>query len=421
MDMQKLSQIYKYYTECYSVSTDSRNVISNSMFFALKGNLFNGNMFAEQAYRNGCRYCVIDQEEFKLNDDFLLVDDVLLTMQNLARYHISKLDIPILCLTGSNGKTTTKELISAILSSTYNISSTKGNFNNEIGVPITLLSIDPHSKLAVVELGANHIGEIDFLSNMAQPKYGLITNFGKAHLEGFGSEEGVVKGKLELFEYVKKSNGKLFINNADDIQVAFKDVRHLSYGFNSDVEVKLLDDTPFVKLDFEGIVINSNLVGSYNYDNIAAAIAVGIEFGVSINRIKKSIESYIPNNNRSQIINTKNNIVLLDAYNANPTSMEAAIKSFVKRKEKNKVLILGDMLELGKYANVYHASIVDLIKKYQFKSVYFIGKKFKEIEKKSFLNKKDFLSFIKTNPIEKSFVLIKGSRGFKLEEILDFL
>jgi len=391
------------------------------MFFALKGNSFNGNMFAEQAYRNGCRYCVIDQEEFKLNDDFLLVDDVLLTMQNLARYHISKLDIPILCLTGSNGKTTTKELISAILSSTHNISTTKGNFNNEIGVPITLLSVDPHSKLAVVELGANHIGEIDFLSNMAQPKYGLITNFGKAHLEGFGSEEGVIKGKLELFDYLKKTNGKLFINNADDIQVTFKNVRHLSYGFNSDVEVKLLCDTPFVKLAFQGLVINSNLIGGYNYDNIAAAIAVGVEFGVSINRIKKSIESYVPNNNRSQIIKTKKNTVLLDAYNANPTSMEVAINSFIKRKENNKVLILGDMFELGKYANIYHKSIVDLIKQYQFKSVYFIGKKFREVEKNSFSNKKEFLSFIKTNPITKSFVLIKGSRGIKLEELLDHL
>jgi UDP-N-acetylmuramoyl-tripeptide--D-alanyl-D-alanine ligase len=365
-----IEHIYQRFLECETISTDTRKITKNSMFFALKGDNFNGNTFAEKALDLGASYSIVDEKEYAKTKNCILVDDVLLTLQHLATFHRKQLAIPIIALTGSNGKTTTKELINAVLSRQFKTSSTQGNLNNHIGVPLTLLKMTPETEIGIVEMGANHHKEIEQLCNIALPDYGLITNFGKAHLEGFGSVEGVIEAKSELYEHLKKHQKTIFVNEDDAIQL--KQTNGYAYlklfgskTFNG-VNLELLTSQPFVSLKYDNIVINSNLAGDYNFNNIAVAIAIGSYFKISTANIVYAIENYTPTNNRSQIIEQNGNRILMDAYNANPTSMLAALENFKQLQHPNKVLFIGDMFELGANAEKEHQTIVDYLEKNPF-------------------------------------------------------
>lgn len=416
----KIREIYQKYSQTYKVSTDTRTVEKGSIFFALKGENFNANKFAGKALENGANYVVIDEKQFYENDNrYILVEDSLQTLQYLAKYHRQELGIPIIALTGSNGKTTTKELINAVLSKKYTISATKGNLNNHIGVPLTLLSMTPKTQIGIVEMGANHFGEISFLCEIAKPDYGYITNFGKAHLEGFGSLEGVIEAKTELYRYLKKTKGVAFLNSLDAMQLE-KSIDLKRYMIGDAIKSIVSDD--FVKVQVEDIKINSNLLGAYNHSNIATAIGIGQYFDVPLTKIKAAIEEYVPDNKRSQLINKKDTTIILDAYNANPTSMEAAIMSFKNNLAKNKILILGDMFELGKSAKKEHQQIVDLATSLGFDSIVLIGENFFKTKSVAPIKYIDFdafkTSFNKTD-YKKATLLIKGSRGMALERIVD--
>ena len=424
MDIQ---QLHSLFLQCNSANTDTRKIVQGDMFFALKGDNFNGNVFAKQALEAGAKYVVIDENQYAESNQYLVVDNVLKKLQALASYHRDYLKLPIVALTGSNGKTTTKELINSVLSKKYNTVATKGNLNNHIGVPLTLLSMTNQTEIGIVEMGANHLKEIEFLVNIAKPDYGYITNFGKAHLEGFGNVEGIIKGKSELYDYLNTHDKLIFVNGNDTTQLN-KTENSKRFIFssleNSDVLIKLKDCDPNVSVLYNGLEINSHLIGEYNFSNICSAIAIGNYFGIDDNQIKEAIESYIPSNNRSQIIQKKSNKIILDAYNANPTSMEAAIKNLNKLSDKNKVLILGDMFELGNSAKDEHQNIVDLLTTLKFSDVYLVGKNFfgttsEKIEKfETFEELKDKL---KADLFQNSTILIKGSRGMALERALDFL
>lgn len=415
----KTPNLYKLYSQHFLVDTDTRNIRKNTIFFALKGDNFNGNKFAEKSLELGANFAVVDEEEYKTDNNIILVDNVLETLQKLANYHRKQLNIPIIGLTGSNGKTTTKELINVVLSKKYKTAATKGNLNNHIGVPLTLLSITPKNEIGIVEMGANHQKEIEFLSSICEPDFGYITNFGKAHLEGFGGVEGVIKGKSELYTFLKENNKTAFVNPSDDIQIQkTKDITSVYFDTN---ELYFIDANPFVKLSYKDTVIKSNLIGSYNYSNIAAAITIGKYFKVSKQNIKKAIEEYIPKNNRSQIIESKTNKIILDAYNANPSSMKVALENFAALPEKNKVIILGDMFELGEDSLKEHQAIIDLSDILKFKKQYFVGENFYQTNtnKLQFKTYEELEGYIKKNPLENQSILIKGSRGMRLERILD--
>ncbi len=413
-------KLYLLYSKHYLVDTDTRSIRKNTLFFALKGANFNGNKFAEEALTKGASYSIVDEKEYQTSDKIILVDDVLKSLQNLASYHREKLGIPIISLTGSNGKTTTKELINAVLSSKYNTSATKGNLNNHIGVPLTLLAMTQKTEIGIVEMGANHLHEIEFLCNIAKPNYGYITNFGKAHLEGFGGVEGVIKGKSELYKYLRKNSGTAFINQDDKLQVSqSKNIKIVKF----DASLKFINVNPFVKFIFNSEEIQSKLIGDYNYTNIAAAITIGNYFNVDSNKIKTAIENYIPTNNRSQIIEKESAKILLDAYNANPSSMEVALNNFNKLQENSKIIVLGDMFELGKTSSAEHQNIVKLVEKMDFNKVYLIGENFSKTSTKKASKFESFSDFIKTinfNDFKNSTILIKGSRGMALERLLDF-
>ena len=402
------------------------------MFFALKGENFNGNQYAEIALKNGAEYAIIDEEEFKTSSKTILVDNVLKTLQELASYHRTFLKTPIIALTGSNGKTTTKELINVVLSKKYNTTATFGNLNNHIGVPLTLLSITRNTEIAIVEMGANHQKEIEFLCHIAKPNYGYITNFGKAHLEGFGGVKGVIKGKSEMYDYLISNDKFVFVNANDTIQVKkTKHARLFSFGNNiknnneNDVSVTFLEAKPFVECYYNTLNIKSKLIGNYNFDNISASIAIGNYFKVKDLDIKNAIENYIPSNNRSQIINKDSNKIILDAYNANPSSMHAALINFEKQ-PGFKVAILGDMFELGSEAKIEHQNIADLAISLNINKIILVGENFnksktnseKTIYFKSFDTFKE--GFKKTMLIDAS-ILIKGSRGMALERILELI
>ncbi len=421
-------QIHQLFLNSKGVCTDTRKIKTNTIFFALKGENFNGNLFSKQAIELGASYAIIDEKEYKTSEKHILVDNVLTTLQELASYHRQYLQVPIIALTGSNGKTTSKELINAILSSNYKTTATAGNLNNHIGVPLTLLSMTKDTQLGIVEMGANHQGEIDFLCSIAQPDYGYITNIGKAHLEGFGGIEGVLKGKTELYRHLKKNDNLIFINKDDKKLVSAASGMRI-YGFStsteSEVRVELLDIDPNVVVNYEGIKIESNLIGAYNFTNIAAAITIGSYFKISPTDIKNAIESYIPSNNRSQIINKDSYTIILDAYNANPTSMEAALDNFAKLNYDHKIAFLGDMFELGEDAAKEHQYIVNKINQLDIEEIFLLGDNFfstqcnnPRIKKhKSFEDLEGNLSL----KIKKGAILIKGSRGMKLERILDIL
>ena len=351
----KIEELHRLYLSTGLVDTDTRNIRKGSIFFALKGGNFNGNTFAQQALKNGASFSIVDEQAYAKGGQIILVEDVLATLQKLANFHRKFLHIPIIGLTGSNGKTTTKELIYAVLKTSYKAKATHGNLNNHIGVPLTLLSFGTDTEIGIVEMGANHQKEIEFLSNIAEPDFGYITNFGKAHLEGFGSIEGVIKGKSELYDFLKTHKKTAFVNPNDEKQV------ELTAGINRiffDKDFEILEVHPFLKISFEDTIIETQLVGSYNIPNLMVAITIAKYFKISNTAIKEAISNYLPNNNRSQIVEKRQNKILLDAYNANPSSMEAAITYFASTDLEEKSLILGDMFELGESAAEEHRKII---------------------------------------------------------------
>ncbi|OGS69294.1 MAG: UDP-N-acetylmuramoyl-tripeptide--D-alanyl-D-alanine ligase [Flavobacteria bacterium RIFCSPLOWO2_12_FULL_35_11] len=417
-----ITELYQLYTQTYLVDTDTRKIRKGSIFFALKGDNFNGNEFAAKAIKSGARYAVIDEEKYHTLTNTIMVGNVLETLQKLANFHRKQLNIPIISLTGSNGKTTTKELINAVLSKKYATAATSGNLNNHIGVPLTLLSMTPKTEIGIVEMGANHLKEIEFLCSIAEPNYGLITNFGKAHLEGFGDFEGVIKAKSELYDFLRLNKGTVFINTDDALQVK------QSSGINAiefnGIAIKFVEASPFVKVQFKNVIIESKLIGKYNYNNIAVAVAVGNHFNVPETDIKNAIENYTPVNNRSQIIQKGTNKIILDAYNANPSSMQAALENFAQLKDENKVVFLGDMFELGKDSKIEHEKIANLAVSCNFSKVFLIGKAFSTTSVKNAYVSESFESFKNStnySNINNATILIKGSRGMALERLLDLL
>ncbi len=428
----EITQLYSIFKEHPIITTDSRNIPANSIFFALKGENFNGNNFAEEALTKGAAFAIVDEKTAIKNDQTILVDNVLQSLQDLARFHRNQLDIPILAITGTNGKTTTKELITTILSKKYKVSSTKGNFNNHIGVPLTLLSMDETTEFGVVEMGANHPGEIKTLCEIANPDFCLITNIGKAHLEGFGSFEGVIKTKSEMYDFIRAKNGKCFINA--DNQILMKqanEIEQIKYGIASSyfLSGEIVGNSNYLvirALFAKGwLYLKSNLIGNYNSENLLAAACVAKYFDVDPLKIQEAIAEYIPSNNRSQLIQKEKNTIIMDAYNANPTSMIAALSNFAHIPQPNKCLILGDMLELGDTSAEEHQNIVDYVDTNEFDDVFLIGTQFKNTtslkQKKKFDQVELLSNYLKTQPIENKLILIKGSRGIHLERILEVL
>lgn len=422
-----IEELYRIFKKYPSVSTDSRKITKDCIFFALKGENFNGNTFAEDALAKGAAYAVIDEKEYKTSERMILVEDVLQTLQKLANYHRKQLQVPIISLTGSNGKTTTKELINAVLSKKFNTTATKGNLNNHIGVPLTLLSMNTDTEIGIVEMGANHQKEIAFLSSIAEPDYGYITNFGKAHLEGFGGVEGVIKGKSELYDHLNANDKFIFVNGNDPKQIE-RTVEANKYVFGStseaDLTIEFIKADPMVQLEVDSTQIHSQLIGSYNFSNIAAAIAIGTYFNVATKDIKEAIEAYIPSNNRSQIIEKNDLHIILDAYNANPTSMKAALDNFSNLSNTKKIAFLGDMFELGESAEKEHQLISDYAASLNIDKVYLIGENFsKTIQNSEKITIHSTFDSLKAQfpSVINSTLLIKGSRGMALERILELL
>ena len=423
-----VEQVYNAFLGCdQKVTTDTRNIAKNDLFFALKGPNFNGNKFAEKALELGAKYAVIDEKEYFIEGKTFLVENVLETLQNLARHHREKINIPVVAITGTNGKTTTKELLGAVLTSQYNILITKGNLNNHIGVPLTLLQLNKEHEIAVIEMGASKIGDIKELVEIALPNYGIITNIGKAHLEGFGDMETIKKTKFELYDFIIKNKGGVVLNNEDELLKSYipKEIEKFTYGFSkADVTGKVVKQTPTLEMELNieenaPKMLKTNLLGAYNQNNILAAACVGKIFKVSKENIEQSIAHYSPTNNRSQLIKTSKNTVIADCYNANPTSTMESLISFNQIESSQKLVILGDMLELGASSEVEHQAIVDYLESKSLKAI-LVGKCYQKT-KSGFTTFKDTLElipFLKQSDLENSLVLLKGSRGIKLEMLL---
>jgi UDP-N-acetylmuramoyl-tripeptide--D-alanyl-D-alanine ligase len=425
-----IQNIHDLFLKCSKVSIDTRKIEPNSFFVAIKGERFDANTFAKEALEKGASFVVIDNADYYVDERTILVNDSLETLQALAKFHRNFLNIPIIALTGSNGKTTTKELINVVLSKKFNTKATVGNLNNHIGVPLTILSFNHETQIGIVEMGANHQKEIEFLCEIAQPDYGYITNFGKAHLEGFGGVEGVIKGKSEMYTYLKADKKLVFVNIDDEIQKTkttdFNRITFSQKDKNVNVFIESITANPFVKIKTLGIEINSHLIGLYNANNINAAITIGHHFEVPVSDIKAAIESYIPENNRSQLLIKGTNEIILDAYNANPSSMLLALENFIQLDKTNKCIIIGDMYELGEESLVEHNAIVNFLNKNSDFECHFIGKDFfaSSIQKENFHfyhTFEVFTKYLSSVKLENKALLIKGSRGMALERTLGYL
>ena len=419
-----IKNLHNKFLECNStLDIDSRSIRNGSMFFAIKGENFDGNKFADEALEKGSKIAIIDSDDvnFNKNNNIIKVDDSLKTLQDLALFHRKSVKSKIVAITGSNGKTTTKELIHSVLSTSYKTISTEGNFNNHLGVPLSLLSIKDDTEFSVIELGANNFGEIEILSKISEPDFGYITNFGKAHLEGFKNISGVIKGKTELYNWLIENDKTLILNYDDPEQLKFKSSNHFSFGskLNSKHVFEKIDSKN-VTVKCDGIVYKSNLYGDYNFSNICCAISIGLEFGVKPKLIQEKLKHYSSKNNRSELIKINNKNIVLDAYNANPTSVEFAIKSFIKNKG-TKALVLGDMFELGENSAIEHKKIIDVIDELNIDRCIFIGEEFYKAKQDSvknifFKTKKDFYEL--GDILKEENILIKGSRGMQMEDIL---
>jgi len=425
-----IQDIHNLFLKCSSVSIDTRKIEKDSLFFAIKGENFDANTFAASALDLGALYVVIDNAAYFIDERTILVENSLETLQELAKFHRAYLKLPIVALTGSNGKTTTKELINVVLSKKYKTKATVGNLNNHIGVPLTLLSFTKETEVGIVEMGANHKKEIEFLCEIAQPDYGYITNFGKAHLEGFGGVEGVIAGKSEMYQYLAKNDKEVFVNLEDPIQIEkSKDIKSFTFGLHKEdanINIKSIKANPFVVVDYENFTVESHLIGLYNANNINAAVAIGNYFKVENEAVKEAIENYIPENNRSQLLKKGSNEIILDAYNANPSSMAVAITNFLQLENQNKVMILGDMFELGVESQQEHQLIVDSLANQEIATCYLIGKSFYENQVsreniKFFETFDAFAAFLKTTIFDHNTILIKGSRGMALERTLEYI
>jgi UDP-N-acetylmuramoyl-tripeptide--D-alanyl-D-alanine ligase len=433
-----IEELYSFYLKAnQQICTDTRKLEAGSVFFALKGGNFNANEFAKKAIDSGCILAVIDEEKYLTDPKIVSVADVLIALQQLATHHRRQFKIPFLAITGSNGKTTNKELINAVLSKKFNTLATIGNLNNHIGVPLTLLNLKADHEFAIIEMGANHQGEINELCQIAEPDFGLITNIGKAHLEGFGGEEGIKKGKSELYKYIRSKHGKVFINADDDVlnELAL-DNDKITYGCKKlyDVIGKDCTTSEMVSMKFTTRygekdwnklpLINTQIVGSYNFINCLTAACVGNYFKVEDVLIKEALENYLPNMNRSQLVKTSRNTVLLDAYNANPNSMSVAIENFANYKSEKKLLLLGDMFELGEYSHAEHQKIVNLLEEKKLQNVVLVGEEFFKLDTKQFQKFKttlECLNYLKNLNVSENTILIKGSRGMKMETLQEVL
>jgi UDP-N-acetylmuramoyl-tripeptide--D-alanyl-D-alanine ligase len=433
--MTSISSLYQIYLNHPTICTDTRNITEGCLFFALKGDRFDANTLASTALLSGAAYAVIDNAEYLLDDRYILVDDTLSTLQELAKFHRGQISIPVIGLTGTNGKTTTKELINAVLSSKYKTFATSGNLNNHIGVPLSILSITPETEIAVIEMGANHQKEIGFLCSIAQPTHGLITNVGLAHLEGFGGFEGVKKGKGELYTYLKHHAGTVFVNSGNDHLLEMCKVSELNniiwYGTNPEdyVQGELINADPVLEISWNRNSLSYrttvNLTGAYNFENILAAICLGSFFDVEEKSIISGLNGYIPKNNRSQIFKTPNNTIICDFYNANPSSMSAALKNLSELSSTHKMVILGDMFELGNESAAQHDLIAQEAQALMPDKLLLVGKEFYSLRDKYkamfFNTPAEAADYLSANPVQDFMVLLKGSRGMALEKLLPLL
>lgn len=422
--------LYDLFIHNPQITTDSRNCPKGSIFFALKGDKFDGNQYAGKALASGCVYAVIDNPDYYIGERTILVDNVLKTLQQLAHHHRKVLGLPIIGITGTNGKTTTKELLAAVLSTKFNLLYTEGNFNNHIGVPLTLLRLTHDHEMAVIEIGASHPGDIKELVDIVHPNYGIITNVGRAHLEGFGSFEGVIRTKGELYDYIRRSKGKIFIKKENEyLQSIAKGIEQITYGNGDDAFAsgQVVSCDPFLVFNWKQQgklhTVETHMIGSYNLDNVLAAVAVGRFFKIPAERISRAIAAYEPTNNRSQFKKTDNNELIIDAYNANPSSMKVALDNFITMPVQPKAIILGDMRELGPTSDELHAEVVEQIKKGQFDKVFLCGEHFSKVGKEfsPFATTEAMVEELRKQPLKGYHILIKGSHSMGLEKLADIL
>ena len=422
--------LYDLFIHNPQITTDSRNCPKGSIFFALKGDKFDGNQYAGKALASGCVYAVIDNPDYYIGERTILVDNVLKTLQQLAHHHRKVLGLPIIGITGTNGKTTTKELLAAVLSTKFNLLYTEGNFNNHIGVPLTLLRLTHDHEMAVIEMGASHPGDIKELVDIVHPNYGIITNVGRAHLEGFGSFEGVIRTKGELYDYIRRSKGKIFIKKENEyLQSIAKGIEQITYGNGDDAFAsgQVVSCDPFLVFNWKQQgklhTVETHMIGSYNLYNVLAAVAVGRFFKIPAERISRAIAAYEPTNNRSQFKKTDNNELIIDAYNANPSSMKVALDNFITMPVQPKAIILGDMRELGPTSNELHAEVVEQIKKGQFDKVFLCGEHFSKVGKEfsPFATTEAMTEELRRQPLKGYHILIKGSHSMGLEKLVDIL
>ena len=428
-----MENIFSLFYECTGVSTDTRNITKDVMFIALKGDNFDGNKYAQQAIEKGAKYAIVDNKEYADNSKIFYVEDGLIFLQKLAEHHRKSFDIPIIAITGTNGKTTTKELVAAVLSKKYDVLFTLGNLNNHIGVPLTLLQLNKNHEIAIIEMGASKIGDIKELTDIAHPTHGIITNIGQAHLEGFGSPENIIKTKTELYKAIYENNGKLICNTDDEVLMKQLPVScpQWTYGtsINAEISGHIVNLSPMLSFiwqapNYTSPIVTTQIIGKYNFYNMLAAIAIGFNFSVENKHITEALEEYKPSNNRSQLEKTSFNTVILDAYNANPTSVRSALDNFAEIDSNDKLFVLGDMLELGENTKNYHQEIIDLTKKLKLQGV-FVGEIFSSLAKEneilSFVSTEQAKDFFSTALPKNNLILLKGSRGIGLEKLIEIL